>query len=103
MRQKNAVARYLASPDRSSLGNDSSVSSSKIPRLDLDLLGWQAGDDAEPQPQVGDVNGLAAKPRWRCLIPLTRFAEAAGPKGCEDAHVVQREGPADRRLGGALA
>jgi putative SOS response-associated peptidase YedK len=25
--------------------------------------------------------GLAAKPQWRCLIPLTGFAEAEGPKG----------------------
>jgi putative SOS response-associated peptidase YedK len=25
--------------------------------------------------------GLAMKPQWRCLIPLTGFAEAEGPKG----------------------
>ena len=25
--------------------------------------------------------GLAAKPQWRCLIPVTHFAEAEGPKG----------------------
>jgi putative SOS response-associated peptidase YedK len=25
--------------------------------------------------------GLAAKPQWRCLIPLTHFAEAEGAKG----------------------
>ncbi len=25
--------------------------------------------------------GLAAKPQWRCLIPVTAFAEAEGPKG----------------------
>jgi len=25
--------------------------------------------------------GLAAKPQWRCLIPLTAFAEAEGQKG----------------------
>ncbi|PZQ51112.1 MAG: DUF159 family protein [Novosphingobium pentaromativorans] len=25
--------------------------------------------------------GLARKPQWRCLIPLTGFAEAEGPKG----------------------
>jgi putative SOS response-associated peptidase YedK len=27
--------------------------------------------------------GLAAKPQWRCLIPLTHFAEAEGPKGAK--------------------
>ena len=25
--------------------------------------------------------GLARNPQWRCLIPLTAFAEAEGPKG----------------------
>ena len=25
--------------------------------------------------------GLAAKPQWRCLIPVTHFAEAEGAKG----------------------
>jgi len=25
--------------------------------------------------------GLARKPQWRCLIPVTEFAEAEGPKG----------------------
>jgi putative SOS response-associated peptidase YedK len=27
--------------------------------------------------------GIAGKPRWRCLIPLTAFAEAEGPKGAK--------------------
>ncbi len=27
--------------------------------------------------------GLARKPRWRCLIPLTAFAEPEGPKGAK--------------------
>ncbi|NIJ09403.1 putative SOS response-associated peptidase YedK [Sphingomonas vulcanisoli] len=27
--------------------------------------------------------GIAAKPQWRCLIPLTGFAEAEGPKGAK--------------------
>lgn len=27
--------------------------------------------------------GLARKPEWRCLIPLTGFAEAEGPKGAK--------------------
>jgi putative SOS response-associated peptidase YedK len=26
-------------------------------------------------------SGLAKKPEWRCLIPVTEFAEAEGPKG----------------------
>lgn len=44
--------------------------------------------DAKPKP-VNNVReltkgmwiGLARKPQWRCLIPLTRFAEAEGEKG----------------------
>jgi len=27
--------------------------------------------------------GLARKPQWRCLIPVTHFAEAEGPKGAK--------------------
>ena len=27
--------------------------------------------------------GFARKPQWRCLIPLTAFAEAEGPKGAK--------------------
>ena len=44
--------------------------------------------DSKPKPvnNIADLNkgmwkGLAAKPQWRCLIPLTEFAEAEGPKG----------------------
>lgn len=43
---------------------------------------------AKPRPvnNIADLSkpmwkGLAAKPQWRCLIPLTAFAEAEGPKG----------------------
>ncbi len=43
---------------------------------------------AKPKPvnNIADLEkpmwkGLAAKPRWRCLIPVTAFAEAEGPKG----------------------
>jgi putative SOS response-associated peptidase YedK len=43
---------------------------------------------SKPKPvnNIADLNkpmwkGLAAKPQWRCLIPLTGFAEADGPKG----------------------
>jgi len=27
--------------------------------------------------------GLARKPQWRCLIPVTAFAESEGPKGAK--------------------
>lgn len=44
--------------------------------------------DAKPKPvnNIADLakpmwSGLARKPQWRCLIPLTHFAEAEGPKG----------------------
>ncbi|MFD1328743.1 SOS response-associated peptidase [Mycoplana ramosa] len=44
--------------------------------------------EAKPKPvnNIADLTkpmwiGLARKPQWRCLIPLTAFAEAEGPKG----------------------
>ena len=42
---------------------------------------------AKPKPvTIADMRkgmwiGLARKPQWRCLIPLTGFAEAEGAKG----------------------
>lgn len=33
------------------------------------------------RPQQAGVEGLAAKPQWRRLIPLSAFAEAEGEKG----------------------
>jgi putative SOS response-associated peptidase YedK len=46
------------------------------------------GATSKPRPvnNIADLNkpmweGLAAKPQWRCLIPLTGFAEAEGSKG----------------------
>lgn len=45
---------------------------------------------AKPKPvnNIADLNkpmwkGLAAKPQWRCIIPLTAFAEAEGVKGAK--------------------
>lgn len=45
---------------------------------------------AKPKPvnNIADLakpmwKGLAAQPQWRCLIPLTAFAEAEGPKGAK--------------------
>ncbi|UXS05278.1 SOS response-associated peptidase [Agrobacterium tumefaciens] len=44
--------------------------------------------EAKPKPvnNIADLSkpmwvGLARKPQWRCLIPVTAFAEAEGPKG----------------------
>lgn len=44
--------------------------------------------DAKPKPvnNIADLKkgmwiGLAKKPQWRCVIPVTAFAEAEGPKG----------------------
>ncbi len=44
--------------------------------------------EAKPKPvnNIADLNkgmwvGLARKPEWRCLIPVTAFAEAEGEKG----------------------
>lgn len=46
--------------------------------------------DSKPKPvnNIADLQkpiwkGLAAKPQWRCLIPLTGFAEAEGAKGAK--------------------
>ena len=43
--------------------------------------------DAKPKPvnNIADLSkamwiGLARKPQWRCIIPVTAFAEAEGPK-----------------------
>ena len=45
---------------------------------------------AKPKPvnNIADLRksmwvGLARKPQWRCIIPLTGFAEAEGPKGAK--------------------
>ena len=45
---------------------------------------------AKPKPvnNIADLRksfwiGLAHKPQWRCLIPVTAFAEAEGPKGAK--------------------
>lgn len=44
--------------------------------------------DSKPKPvnNIADLTkgfwvGLARKPQWRCIIPVTAFAEAEGPKG----------------------
>ena len=46
--------------------------------------------DSKPKPvnNIADLRkgmwvGLARKPQWRCLIPVTSFAEAEGPKGAK--------------------
>ena len=45
---------------------------------------------AKPKPvnNIADLSknmwiGLARKPQWRCLIPVTAFAEPEGPKGAK--------------------
>lgn len=54
----------------------------------LRLKGVSPSAKPKPVNNIADLNkpmwkGLAAKPRWRCLIPITAFAEAEGPKGAE--------------------
>ncbi len=46
--------------------------------------------ESKPKPvnNIADLRkgmwiGLARKPEWRCLIPVTAFAEAEGPKGAK--------------------
>lgn len=52
----------------------------------LRLKGMSPTAKPKPVNNIADLQkpmwkGLAAKPQWRCLIPLTAFAEAEGPKG----------------------
>jgi putative SOS response-associated peptidase YedK len=51
----------------------------------LRLKGMKPESKAKPVNNIADVRknmwvGLARKPQWRCLIPLTGFAEAEGHK-----------------------
>lgn len=52
----------------------------------LRLKGMSPTAKPKPVNNIADLNkamwkGLAAKPQWRCIIPVTGFAEAEGPKG----------------------
>lgn len=52
----------------------------------LRLKGMTPTSKPKPVNNIADLTknmwkGLALKPRWRCLIPVTGFAEAEGPKG----------------------
>ncbi|WP_137788066.1 SOS response-associated peptidase family protein [Sphingomonas sp. 3P27F8] len=52
----------------------------------LRLKGMSPTAKPKPVNNIADLAkpmwvGLARKPQWRCLIPLTEFAEAEGPKG----------------------
>lgn len=52
----------------------------------LRLKGMSPTAKPKPVNNIADLakpmwKGLAAKPQWRCLIPVTHFAEAEGPKG----------------------
>lgn len=54
----------------------------------LRLKGMAPTSRPKPVNNIADLNkpmwkGLAAKPQWRCLIPLTAFAEAEGQKGAK--------------------
>lgn len=54
----------------------------------LRLKGMSPTAKPKPVNNIADLakpmwKGLAAKPHWRCLIPLTAFAEAEGPKGAK--------------------
>src|SRR4051794_26966355 len=54
----------------------------------LRLKGMKPESKPKPVNNIADLNkgmwvGLARKPEWRCLIPVTGFAEAEGPKGAK--------------------
>lgn len=54
----------------------------------LRLRTMKPGSKPKPVNNIADLrkpmwSGLAKNPRWRCLIPLTDFCEAEGPKGAK--------------------
>lgn len=54
----------------------------------LRLKSMKQGSKPKPVNNIADLQkpmwvGLARKPEWRCLIPVTAFAEAEGPKGAK--------------------
>lgn len=54
----------------------------------LRLKGMKPESKPKPVNNIADLSknmwiGLARKPQWRCLIPLTGFAEAEGAKGAK--------------------
>ena len=64
------------------------VMQSMIWGFPLRLKGMEPESKPKPVNNIADLNksmwvGLARKPEWRCLIPLTAFAEAEGPKGAK--------------------
>lgn len=67
-------------------GEDSRVIQSMVWGFPLRLKTMKPESKPKPVNNVRDLSkgmwvGLARKPQWRCLIPLTEFAEAEGPKG----------------------
>ena len=64
------------------------VMQSMIWGFPLRLKGMKPESKPKPVNNIADLRknmwvGLARKPEWRCLIPLTAFAEAEGPKGAK--------------------
>lgn len=54
----------------------------------LRLKGSKPESKPKPVNNIADLSkgmwiGLARKPQWRCLIPITHFAEAEGPDGAK--------------------
>src|SRR5581483_1842764 len=54
----------------------------------LRLKGMKPDSKPKPVNNIADLKkpmwvGLARKPHWRCLIPVTQFAEAEGAKGAK--------------------
>lgn len=64
------------------------VMQSMIWGFPLRLKGMKPESKPKPVNNIADLRknmwvGLARKPEWRCLIPLTAFAEAEGTKGAK--------------------
>lgn len=64
----------------------------------LRLASIKPASKAKPVNNIADLlkpmwRGLAARPRWRCPIPLTAFAEAEGQKGALDDDAVDLQRP----------
>ena len=66
----------------------SRVMQSMVWGFPLRLKGMKPDSRPKPVNNIADLQkpmwmGIARKPQWRCLIPLTQFAEAEGPKGAK--------------------
>jgi putative SOS response-associated peptidase YedK len=74
----------------------------------LRLKGMKPESKPKPVNNIADVQKpmwvrFARKPEWRCIIPVTEFAEGERRQRREDADLAQRERASDLWVGRAVA